>query len=87
MKRLFLKLFNTYSYFLSVLTGIIDFVKSTTEGDAMHKDEYVPTTTPIINANEKPLIDSPPNKNIINNTKTYLKRYLMSYSKYYSKLY
>ena len=61
-----------YPYCLSVLTGIIDLVKSTTEGDAIHKDEYVPTTTPIINANEKPLIDSPPNKNMINNTKNVL---------------
>jgi hypothetical protein len=30
----------------------------------MNTDEYVPTITPIINANIKPLIDSPPKINI-----------------------
>jgi hypothetical protein len=30
----------------------------------MNTDEYVPTITPMINANIKPLIDSPPNINI-----------------------
>ena len=39
-EKAFLNYFNTYPYFLSVLTGIIDFVKSTTEGDAIHKEEY-----------------------------------------------
>jgi hypothetical protein len=30
----------------------------------MNTDEYVPTITPMINANIKPLIDSPPKINI-----------------------
>ena len=33
-------------------------------GVAINTDEYVPTITPIINANINPLIDSPPNINI-----------------------
>ena len=37
-------------------------------GEAINKDEYVPTITPTINANINPLIESPPNKKIANNT-------------------
>ncbi|GIS00318.1 MAG: hypothetical protein CM15mP102_11380 [Flavobacteriales bacterium] len=33
-------------------------------GVAINTDEYVPTITPIINANINPLIDSPPKINI-----------------------
>ena len=34
----------------------------------MNNDEYVPTITPTIKANINPLIESPPNKKIDNNT-------------------
>ena len=43
----------------------------------MNKEEYVPTTTPTINANENPLIDSPPNIKIVNKTKNVLKDVLI----------
>ena len=48
------------------------FEKSTTNGVAMNKDEYVPTNTPIIKANENPLMDSPPNINMVSKTKNVL---------------
>ena len=37
-------------------------------GVATNKDEYVPTITPTIKANIKPLIESPPKKKMANNT-------------------
>jgi hypothetical protein len=37
-------------------------------GEAINKDEYVPTITPMIKANIKPLIESPPKTNMANNT-------------------
>ena len=42
---------------------------STIIGDATNNEEYVPTITPTIKANINPLITSPPNKKITNNTK------------------
>ena len=48
------------------------FEKSTTNGVAINKDEYVPTNTPIIKANENPLMDSPPNINMVSKTKNVL---------------
>ena len=58
-----------YIYFFATGALIIDFVKSITEGVAIHIEEYVPTTTPTSKANENPLIDSPPKINIVNRTK------------------
>ena len=41
---------------------------STITGVAINKDEYVPTITPKIKANIKPLITSPPKINMIRRT-------------------
>jgi hypothetical protein len=46
-------------------------------GDAINNEEYVPTITPIIKANIKPLITSPPKRKIINNTKNVVKDVLI----------
>ena len=43
-------------------------LKSNTLGVAMKMELYVPTTTPIIKANTKPLMLSPPNKKMVSNT-------------------
>ena len=43
--------------------------KSINNGVAIHKEEYVPTTTPIINAKTKPLIAKPPKIKMTNKTK------------------
>ena len=45
------------------------FIVSNIIGVAINKDEYVPTTTPTIKANIKPLITSPPKMKITSNTK------------------
>ncbi len=37
-------------------------------GEAMKSEEYVPTMTPMINANMNPLMESPPKMNIASNT-------------------
>lgn len=65
-------------------TGLYKFLrnyffllKSTTIGVATHREEYVPTTTPMINANTNPLITSPPKKKIISNTTNVDKDVLM----------
>ena len=42
-------------------------------GDATNREEYVPTTTPTINANINPLITSPPNRKITSRTKNVVK--------------
>ena len=42
-----------------------------------NKEEYVPTITPIISMNINPLIASPPNKKIINNTTKVVKEVLI----------
>ena len=42
-------------------------------GVAINTEEYVPTNTPIINANNNPLSESAPNKNIANNTTNVVK--------------
>jgi hypothetical protein len=46
-------------------------------GDAINNEEYVPTITPTIKANIKPLITSPPKIKITNNTKNVVKDVLI----------
>src|SRR5690606_18600657 len=63
------------AFFNTVLTiyftsfTLSSLIKSTTIGEAMKSDEYVPIITPIINANTKPRIDSPPKINMAKRTK------------------
>ena len=63
--RRFYRLFVRRDY-LFLLSNFLDV--SYIIGDAMNNDEYVPTITPTIKANINPLIESPPNKKIDNNT-------------------
>src|SRR6056297_424826 len=57
--------------FFGVFTFLCTVSKTT--GDAINKDEYVPTITPISNAKTKPLITSPPKMKIVSNTTNVLR--------------
>ena len=61
-----------YYFFLSSFFEVSYII-----GEAINKDEYVPTTTPTINANINPLIESPPNKKIAINTTNVVKEVLI----------
>ena len=56
---------------------LLSLNKSTTTGDAINIEEYVPTNTPTISENTNPIKFSPPNKNIIINTNNVVKDVFM----------
>ena len=58
----------TTSFFFNASAAFPFLTKSNMIGVAINKDEYVPTTTPMIKANINPLIESPPKIKIANNT-------------------